>query len=87
MIETLPATFVLGGEMQTIPSLFSLERAKAIPTVIAAGRAGGIVIVMTSRDLSITSLIETFESWKGTVTQRPQHARKNMKAMNLRESL
>lgn len=36
--------------MQKIPTFFSLLWAYTIPAVIAAGRAGGTVIVMISRD-------------------------------------
>ena len=52
---TLPETFTLGGEMQKI--LFFLRRliAKAVPAVIAAGRAGGTVIVIRLRHLSTMS--------------------------------
>lgn len=49
---TLPLTFTLGGEIQKILCFFSLLIAKTVPTVIAAGRAGGTVIVIRSSDLS-----------------------------------
>lgn len=45
--------FTLGGEMQKIIFFLSLETAKATPTDIVAGNAGGTVMVIKSRDLSI----------------------------------
>ena len=49
----MPLTFTLGGEIQKILLFFSLLIANATPTDIVAGSAGGTVIVMRSRDLSI----------------------------------
>ena len=43
--------------MQKILRFFSLDIAKAVPTVMAAGRAGGTVIVIRSRDLSTMSAV------------------------------
>jgi len=53
MIYIRPLTLTLGGEMQNMPFFFSLWTAKATPTDIAAGRAGGTVMVIRSSDLSI----------------------------------
>jgi len=47
---TLPLTFTLGGEMQKIFFFLSLPMAKIVPMVMAAGKAGGTVIVIKSRD-------------------------------------
>jgi hypothetical protein len=46
---------ILGGEIQKIFFLLSLLIAKTVPTVIAAGKAGGTVMVSKSRDLSTIS--------------------------------
>ena len=54
MMLILPLIFTLGGEMQNILLLFNLVIAKATPTDMVAGKAGGTVIVIKSRDLSIT---------------------------------
>ena len=50
---TRPAMFILSGEIQNMFCFLSLETANTIPTVIAAGKAGGTVIVTKSKDLSI----------------------------------
>jgi hypothetical protein len=57
IIVILPATFTLYGEMQNIIFFFSLSIANIAPTVIAAGNAGGTVIVIRSSDLSTMSLV------------------------------
>jgi len=59
---TLPATFTRGGEMQNIPFFLSLARAKRVPTVIAAGSAGGTVIVIKSKERSTISSVGRFYS-------------------------
>jgi len=51
IIETLPATLILGGSMQKIFLFLSYRTAKITPEVIAAGRAGGIAIVIRSMNL------------------------------------
>ncbi len=51
MIETLPATLILGGSIQKILHFLSYLTAKITPEVIAAGRAGGIAIVIKSMNL------------------------------------
>jgi len=50
----MPLTFTRGGEMQKMLLLFNLIIAKAAPTDIVAGSAGGTQIVIRSRDLSIS---------------------------------
>ena len=57
---TLPATFTLWGEMQKIFFCLRRETAKAVPAVMAAGRAGGTVIVMRLRHLSTILAVEKF---------------------------
>jgi hypothetical protein len=54
---TRPATFILVGEMQNIFIFLSLASAKAVPAVIAAGSAGGTVIVTRSRHLITISSV------------------------------
>lgn len=51
MIETHPATLILGGSIQKIFLLLSCLTARMTPEVIAAGRAGGIAIVIKSMNL------------------------------------
>lgn len=51
MIETLPATLILGGSIQKIFHFLSCLTARMTPEVIAAGRAGGIAIVIKSMNL------------------------------------
>jgi hypothetical protein len=48
-----PATLILKGEMQKMLQFLSLPIANSVPHVIAAGRAGGIVMVMRFKDLSM----------------------------------
>lgn len=52
---TRPAILILAGAIQYILYLLSLDTAKTTPTVIAAGKAGGTVIVIKSSDLSAIS--------------------------------
>ena len=54
---TLPATLTLGGEIQKIFFFLSLDKANTVPAVIAAGKAGGTVIVMRSNDLSTIAAV------------------------------
>ncbi len=51
MIETLPATLILGGSIQKIFFFLSYRTARITPEVIAAGSAGGIAIVIKSMNL------------------------------------
>jgi hypothetical protein len=44
--------------MQNIPLFLSLAMAKAVPAVMAAGKAGGTVIVIKSSERSIISAVE-----------------------------
>ena len=56
---TLPAILIILGEMQNIPSFFKRFWACNIPTVNAAGKAGGTTIVTMSnarRMIAFTSL-------------------------------
>ncbi len=84
---TLPATFTLGGEIQKIFFFFNLLIAKTVPTVIAAGRAGGTVIVIKSSDLSIIGQAAyPYLIIKGKVPMKPSTAMTPMTMMNLSES-
>lgn len=84
---TLPLTLTRGGEIQKILLLFNLAIAKAAPAVIAAGRAGGTVIVIRSNDRSIiSSALKSYLSINGKVARKPPTAIKPIKKMNLRES-
>lgn len=51
---TFPATLILGGAVQNMPFFFSLLWAYIVPTVIAAGKAGGTTIVIISKLLKRT---------------------------------
>lgn len=57
-----PATLTRGGDMQKILLFLSLANANNVPAVIAAGRAGGTVIVIRSKDLSTISSVASFYS-------------------------
>ena len=84
---TLPLTFTRGGEIQKILLLFNLAIAKAAPAVMAAGRAGGTVIVIKSNERStISSTLKSYFSIKGKVARNPPTAIKPIKKMNLSES-
>jgi len=52
-----PLTLTLGGEVQNIFYLLSLATAKATPTDITAGSAGGTVIVIKSNALIMSLFI------------------------------
>lgn len=54
---------ILCGLVQKMPKRFSRRWAKTIPAVMAAGRAGGTVMVMMSRDSMTMVLAGT---WKET---------------------
>ena len=54
---TLPPTLIFEGDMQNIFYLLSRFPANIIPTVMAAGRAGGTVIVNTSSILKTISVV------------------------------
>ena len=84
---TLPVTFTRGGEIQNILLRLSLAIAKAAPAVMAAGRAGGTVIVIRSRERSmISSKLRFYLSIRGRVAMKPAMAIKPMKKMNFSES-
>lgn len=55
-----PQMFILWGLIQKMPTFFSLLWAYTMPAVIAAGSAGGTVIVMISRDSIIISPTSTY---------------------------
>lgn len=55
-----PQMLILWGLIQKIPTFFSLLWAYTMPAVIAAGSAGGTVIVMISRDSIIISATSTY---------------------------
>lgn len=55
-----PQIFILWGLIQKIPIFFSLLWAYTMPAVIAAGSAGGTVMVMISRDSIIITPISTY---------------------------
>ena len=66
-----------GGEMQKMSFFLSLRTAKATPTDITAGRAGGTVIVIKSSDLSIITAIPTPDAtMAGIVKAKPKIAMK-----------
>lgn len=48
--------------MQKILRFLSLASANRVPAVMAAGRAGGTVMVIRSRDLSTMSSVASFYS-------------------------
>ena len=87
MILILPLIFTLAGDIQKILLFFSLEMANATPTDIDAGSAGGTVIVIKSRDLSINlgtvvpSLIIA-----GTEMAKPTIVNTAIKPTNIRAS-
>ena len=84
---TRPDTFTRGGEIQNIFFLFKRLIAKAVPAVIAAGKAGGTVIVIRSNDLTIMAH-RTYPYWIiiGSVAKNPSNASIPMANMNLRLS-
>lgn len=53
--STDPDTLITLELMQNILLFFSLFKAYSLPTVMAAGRAGGTAIVIKSKDLMIMS--------------------------------
>jgi hypothetical protein len=84
---TLPLTLIRGGEIQKMRLLLSLAMAKAAPAVIAAGRAGGTVIVMRSNERStISSGLRFCLNIKGRVPKNPTIAIRPIKKINLSES-
>lgn len=83
----LPLTFTLGGEIQKILDFFNLIIANATPTDIVAGNAGGTVIVIRSKDLSISD--ETSVSYAikaGSVLANPMIPTKAIIPTKTRES-
>lgn len=60
-----------------MPNLLSLINAKAVPTVMTAGRVGGTVIVTKSRDLRTMSSGRNSKSSMGLIeAQKPITAKK-----------
>ena len=61
--------------------------ANAAPAVIAAGRAGGTVIVIRSRERStISSILKSYLIISGKVVRKPATAIRPIKKMNFSES-
>ena len=60
--------------------------ANSVPHVIAAGRAGGIVIVIKFRDLSMISTVPIVSSITGSVIKKPINATIPMMKTNFNES-
>ncbi len=58
---SLPQTLILGGLMQKMPAFFRRFWAYTVPTVMAAGRAGGTTIVMMSKARSTTFFVGACE--------------------------
>lgn len=82
-VVTRPARFTLGGEIQKILALRSRDIAKTVPQVMAAGKAGGTVIVIRSNDLSIRVAASLpYLSMIGTVARKPRIANTAMMATN-----
>lgn len=87
IILILPLMLTLGGEMQNILLRFSLVMAKATPTDIVAGKAGGTVIVIRSRDLSIIFSMSVPDlSRLGNVIKNPKIPTKAIAPTNTSES-
>jgi hypothetical protein len=73
--------------MQNILFFLSLARAKSVPTVMAAGRAGGTVIVIKSKERSTISSVGRFYSIICfRVDMKPMTAMKPKTKINLSES-
>ena len=82
-VETCPAILTRGGAIQNMDYRFSRLRANATPMVIAAGNAGGTVIVIISRLRStMSSTLSPFEICFGRITASPANARMNMTTKN-----
>lgn len=87
IIWILPQILTLGGEIQKILLLFNLVMANATPTDIVAGKAGGTVIVIRSRDLSMTcSVVDPSLSNSGTVKTKPPIPTRAMIPTKIKES-
>jgi hypothetical protein len=52
-VSILPLIMIFGGEIQKMPVLRSLSKAKLTPKLMAAGSVGGIVIVKLSENVMI----------------------------------
>lgn len=76
MIETLPATLILGGSIQKIFHLFNCRTARMTPDVIAAGRAGGMAIVIRSMNLLKVIQAERYFRETGRLANIPMKAMK-----------
>jgi hypothetical protein len=88
MIFTLPLTLTLGGDIQYILFYFNLFIANTVPIVIAAGNAGGTVIVIRSNDLStISNVLYPYDIITGKVIQNPKNANRAIHATKIKESL
>ena len=74
--------------MQKILLFFNLEIANATPTDMVAGRAGGTVMVIKSRDLSISTTVVVPSSINlGRVAAKPMIPTRAMAATKISESL
>ena len=58
IVYTLPATFILGGEIQNIFNFLNLFIAYNVDTVKVEGNAGGTVTVIKSKKLVIKLAVE-----------------------------
>ena len=84
---TLPPTLILVGDMQNIFYLLRRFPANIIPTVMAAGRAGGTVIVNTSSILkTIVVVLIPIYIFLGTDIIIPMIAKMNKTNINFIES-
>lgn len=84
---TLPATLTLGGDIQKILFFLSLLIANAVPAVMAAGSAGGTVIVIRSSDLSIIAEVSyPYLIIIGSVQKNPKIAIHPIANINFNES-
>ena len=87
IIWTLPAAFMLKGLIQYIFLSLSLDSANMIPTLIAAGRAGGTEIVIKSKNLTIVSLVDKYFNETSTVHAHPNIDIKPIMATNFKASV
>jgi hypothetical protein len=86
IIETQPATLILGGSMQKIFQRFSYLTAKITPAVIAVGSIGGIAIVIKSKNLLTVETVSRYFIETGIFTSIPMKAIKPNEHANSKES-
>lgn len=87
MIETQPATLILGGSIQKIFHHFSCQTARMTPEVMAAGRAGGMAMVIRSMNLLKVIQAERYFSETGKLASIPIKAMNPRAQAKRRESL